>query len=210
MDWTEALAKLSTVDPRRRVDRSKYTDESMPEHPGATLLSHVALRGAQVGSLAGVLIFAPIQWIRGGRKEALLKTIAPRIGAMGLLGGGVLGGAMVVGMALAPPSSKPSSKPPWTDDGVDDRAFRISHNQKIIDQDNYLAGGALAGLVCGRSQAGRGIVGHVAVGMAMATLASVAVLAGVPEIRKRWPAMKKSLTDAGVDLSWLEVPTKKA
>ena len=57
------------------MDRSQYTDDTMPEHPGATLINHVVLAGMNVGSVAGCLVFAPLQYLRGGRKEALFKTV---------------------------------------------------------------------------------------------------------------------------------------
>ncbi len=35
-----------SIHPLRRVDRSKYTDSTMPEHPGAYLIGHTAFRYA--------------------------------------------------------------------------------------------------------------------------------------------------------------------
>ncbi len=40
-DWQD---KLQAIHPLRRVDRTKYTDTSMPEFPGAYLIGHTALR----------------------------------------------------------------------------------------------------------------------------------------------------------------------
>uniref|UniRef100_A0A7S0VKE4 Uncharacterized protein n=1 Tax=Hemiselmis tepida TaxID=464990 RepID=A0A7S0VKE4_9CRYP len=201
------MARLATLDPRRKVDRSQYSDPTMPEHPGAVLTQHVAMRGMQVGSVLGCLAFAPVQWIRQGRKEALFKTVMPRIGATGLLLGGAASSCMLLGMAAYAPDD--GSKPPWTDAGVDDRAYRLSKNEKVEKMNDMVVAGAVAGLVAGRSQASRGLFGHVAMGMAWSSLAFGFVYAGIPAIRKEWPGARKALEAQGVDLSFLDAEDKK-
>mmetsp|Transcript_45056 Transcript_45056/g.109902 ORF Transcript_45056/g.109902 Transcript_45056/m.109902 type:complete len:213 (-) Transcript_45056:243-881(-) len=202
------MARLMTLDPRRKVDRSQYSDPSMPEHPGAVLTQHVALRGMQVGSILGCLAFAPVQWVRKGRKEALFKTVMPRVGATGLLLGGAASSCMLLGLAAYAPDD--GKKPPWTDAGVDDRAYRLTKNEFVEKMNDMVCAGAMAGLVAGRSQASRGFFGHISMGMAWSTVACAFVYAGIPAIRAKWPEAKKALEDQGVDLSFLSVDQKSA
>eukprot|EP00293_Proteomonas_sulcata_P016483 CAMPEP_0184310132 /NCGR_PEP_ID=MMETSP1049-20130417/24622_1 /TAXON_ID=77928 /ORGANISM="Proteomonas sulcata, Strain CCMP704" /LENGTH=54 /DNA_ID=CAMNT_0026623745 /DNA_START=30 /DNA_END=191 /DNA_ORIENTATION=+ len=53
-----AEERLKAIDPRRRVDRSKYVDPDMPEFPAALFLHHVGVKSAQVFGAVGCLVFA--------------------------------------------------------------------------------------------------------------------------------------------------------
>lgn len=86
---------------------------------------HGSLSFAHAGSLAGVFVVAPLQWMRSGRKEALLQTIVPRIAGRGLVGGGLFGAGLCAALAFVPESKLGGKAPFCTNEGVDDRAFRI-------------------------------------------------------------------------------------
>jgi hypothetical protein len=67
-------------------------------------------RSAQVGSLVGCFLVAPYYYF-SGQKVPLFKTLMPKVGGRWMLGGGLVGGAMVAAMAVSPP---PKDKPPFT------------------------------------------------------------------------------------------------
>lgn len=64
-------------------------------------------------------------------------------------------------------------------------------NENVTRTENFIAGGALSALLVARAQGARGVFGHMAFGMSIATLAQVSLYVGIPEFRKQWPAMKK-------------------
>eukprot|EP00292_Cryptomonas_paramecium_P013371 CAMPEP_0113695866 /NCGR_PEP_ID=MMETSP0038_2-20120614/21152_1 /TAXON_ID=2898 /ORGANISM="Cryptomonas paramecium" /LENGTH=216 /DNA_ID=CAMNT_0000618485 /DNA_START=66 /DNA_END=716 /DNA_ORIENTATION=- /assembly_acc=CAM_ASM_000170 len=197
----EIIARLHAVDPRRYVDRSNYTDPSMPEHPAATLLSHVSLRSAQVGSLFGVFVWGPLSWVRSGRTIPLFASAIPRAAGTFFLLGGLAGVGGVVGMAAV---GKSPSKVPLHVAGVDDRAFRIAHNPTIKQADDFALAGGFSSLMAARTLTGSGFLGPIGVGVAWATIAQAFVTMGVPEIRKQWPTYRpevaKFLKEFGIDL----------
>ena len=54
----------------------------------------------------------------------LRPQVMPRIGGAGIVAGGILSGGLLLGLAAKGPVDE--KKPPWTDAGVDDRAYRIT------------------------------------------------------------------------------------
>ncbi len=124
-------------------------------------------RSAQAGAVIGTFIWAPISWLRGGRKLALFSAVMPRVAASWMLGGGLAGAGGLVVMAVV---NKSPSKVPLHVAGVDDRAYRISKNPKVEKLNDYATAGAVAGLMTGRVLAGKGFFGPIGLGLAWATV----------------------------------------
>jgi Protein of unknown function (DUF1757) len=129
------------MDISRRVDRSQYSDPSVPEFPAKVLLSHIVYKGLQYGSLGGIAI-APLWALSRARP---LSVVFPRVvwtgAAVGLAGSFGLLAARGFQGALS-------------NEGVDDRAFRLSKNvgQVEMDQASGLGGvlGASIGAIFGK------------------------------------------------------------
>jgi hypothetical protein len=67
-------------------------------------------RSAQMGALAGSFLVAPYYYFTG-KKLPFFRTLMPKVAGTWMLGGGLLGGAMVAAMAVSPP---PKDKAPFT------------------------------------------------------------------------------------------------
>ncbi|EKX34598.1 hypothetical protein GUITHDRAFT_155701 [Guillardia theta CCMP2712] len=167
----------------------------MPEYPGAVFVNHVGFRTAQVGSILACGIIAPLRWMQKGRKEKLFSVVMPRVGGSFFVGGYLFGAGAITVLAFA--GTKMRNGVPLTVDGVDDRAYRITQNQNLQKQNDFVAAGMLASLVSGRSMAGKGLFGHMAVGATVGTLACVFAYGAMPEIRKKyWPQVKPQINSA--------------
>lgn len=126
---------LSSLNPFRRVDNDQYSD-SMPHYPAATLIVHVALKGAQMGSLLGLAVFLPLLHLKRRKTSSLVSTWARVMNTSGILGTTVATGLLI---------GKAASSDTMNDAGVDDRAYRISKNAGQNEVDKY----SLVGLVAG-------------------------------------------------------------
>ena len=124
-------------------------------------------RSAQVGAVLGTFVWAPVSWLRGGRKLALFSAVMPRVAATWMLGGGFAGAGGLVAMAIV---NKSPSKVPLHVAGVDDRAYRISKNPKVEKLNDFATAGAVASLMTARSLTGRGFFGNIGLGLAWATV----------------------------------------
>ncbi len=124
-------------------------------------------RSAQAGAVIGTFAWAPISWMRGGRKLPLFSAVMPRVAATWMLGGGLVGAGSLVAMAIV---NKAPSKVPLHIAGVDDRAYRISKNPKVEKLNDFVTAGAVASLMTGRALTGKGFFGHIGIGLAWATV----------------------------------------
>lgn len=127
---------MNEWDFNRRIDESKYGTSDLPQYPVRTLVGHVAMKGVQVGAVAGLVAGVPlIAYLRklpASHAWRRVMPIAPVIGsALSLTGLFVLNYTKPMGF-----------------DGIDDRAYRIMHNkgQVRVDQRTIL-GGAIGAAV---------------------------------------------------------------
>eukprot|EP00961_Rhodomonas_salina_P232378 3139681-Rhodomonas_salina.1 len=174
----------------------------MPEFPGAVFLNHMGIKTATLGAVAGCLVLAPLSWMRGGRKDALIKTVMPRVAGKLLVGGYFTG--VAAGYAMAVADKGPNPKAGWTNESVDDRAYRLVNNKICQDMNNCAGAGAVAGYMTASS----GLFGPMAVGVAGGTLAYFFSHKAVPKLRTEvWPRVKPQLSEAltsmGVDANSL-------
>ncbi|KAJ1469291.1 hypothetical protein T484DRAFT_2182519 [Baffinella frigidus] len=145
----DANARMAAVDPRRRVDRSKYVDPEMPEFPGAVFINHIGCRTAQVGAGIGCLVLAPVAWMRSPKGTSLVRGVMPRVGGRMLVLGYLGGCAGAAGMAVYG-----KGKSPFDQDGIDDRAYRIVKNEKLQNAGNFMSAGAVTGVLLHGGPAG--------------------------------------------------------
>ncbi len=121
----------AVMDLNRVIEVENDVGERVPMYPAKILLSHVTLRGAQAGSVFGLLFVTPALGIfqRLTVSSAWIK--------------GVKSSTMIGGLAVAAYTLGKH----WDDtDGVDDRAYRIAFNKSQTKVDEYAMGGALFGL----------------------------------------------------------------
>eukprot|EP01038_Epipyxis_sp_PR26KG_P006226 gene6226-8579_t len=121
------------MDFNRKVDQSKYDATDMPVYPAKTLAQHCAMKGAQLGSIAGLVLFTtPYKFIRRVPFPLAWTTVVPISTFIGC--------AASLGMLYAKNLDE---------DGVDDRAYRISKNdgQVLVDKCSMI--GAVCGTVVG-------------------------------------------------------------
>jgi hypothetical protein len=150
----ELRAPSAAISVTRKVDQSQYTD-TMPSYPGRTLVVHVATRGLQLGSIVGLILTPLLAWRRKSALATVWRGFVPK--------------AAIVGSVVS------SSIVYYKDTtgaldiaGVDDRAYRIAHNEGQVKVDRYSLIGGAAGAVTG-----------VIVGGAMLPLACTGVALGV-------------------------------
>ncbi len=132
-------------------------------------------RSAQVGAVIGTFVWAPVSWLRSGRKNPLFSAVMPRVAGQWMLGGGLLGAGGLVAMAIV---NKSPSKVPLHVAGVDDRAYRISKNPKVEKLNDYATAGAVASLMTGRFLTGKGFFRPIGLGLAWATAGTFRACSG--------------------------------
>jgi hypothetical protein len=112
----------------RKVDQSSYSSE-MPEYPTLVLLKHLAYRGMQVGAVVGLLSVPPLKYLKKKWTVSyIFRTVVPAVSY-----------GMGVG-AMAIPYAKGLDA-----DGIDDRAYRLAHNEKQNRLDFYSTWGLAIG-----------------------------------------------------------------
>ena len=123
------------MDFNRKIDSASYGDSDLPLYPARTLAIHVAVKGLQFGSVAGVFAispFASFYWKRPFfstfRAVTPASTILGCAASLGLLYGKYLSGDLDSAEA------------------VDDRAYRIYKNKGQNDVDKYSFIGFITGL----------------------------------------------------------------
>lgn len=165
------------MDFARKIDSAKYTDGDLPLYPARTLASHVAMKGLELGSSIGLFLISPAWSIV--RKKPFMRSwrIATPVGAM-------MGLAASMGLLM-----QKYEQGALTVDGVDDRAYRIMHNQSQKETDRR----AIIGLAVGLSSIilFRGVGNAVAAGLtgisigALSVPVEEAVKKNFPEINQR-------------------------
>eukprot|EP00286_Rhodomonas_abbreviata_P023993 CAMPEP_0181301928 /NCGR_PEP_ID=MMETSP1101-20121128/7692_1 /TAXON_ID=46948 /ORGANISM="Rhodomonas abbreviata, Strain Caron Lab Isolate" /LENGTH=206 /DNA_ID=CAMNT_0023407279 /DNA_START=10 /DNA_END=630 /DNA_ORIENTATION=+ len=201
--------RVASIYPLRRVDRSKYSDPDMPEYPGFIFLNHLGWRTAHVGAVLGCAVVAPITWLRAGRKDTLIRTVMPRVAGPLMAFGYVAGVAGGYALAVADKSPKNNG---WSNDTVDDRAYRVVKNEALQTSNNFAAAGMVGSAVASSVS-----LGSLALGASAGTAAWLFAYAAVPTFRtKHWPTIKPTIVDAmtsaGIDPSSLTTggtPAKK-
>lgn len=131
--------------------------DGMPTRPGGVLVSHVILRGAQVGSVFGAF---------GGGAVALWSKL-PVQHAMSWAARGALLGAAATAAKLT--DGKAPDGTPLTSEGVIDRGYRIAHNEKCHFGDCVSGASAAAGFVLSKCKVGGAGMG-LAIGIASSPL----------------------------------------
>ena len=129
-----ALSTLKLMDFDRKIDSRKYGDEDLPTYPARTLGIHVATKGAQIGSLFGVLLATPAVAKFSKKPVCSAWRIAVPIST-------VLGTTVALSMLY-----KKEVSGVLTEEGVDDRAYRIFHNTNQRKVDRYSSIGAVSGM----------------------------------------------------------------
>ena len=121
----------------RKINSEKYSSDELPTYPARTLVVHVGVKGVQIGSAAGLVL--GVQLLTYLRKMPVGKAwrnvmpVAP-----------IIGSVLTLTMLYAKHYNTPMDI-----DGVDDRAFRIMHNNGQVKIDRYSVLGAAAGAAIG-------------------------------------------------------------
>lgn len=128
----------------RRVNQGDYS-EFMPQFPAFTLISHVCAKGLQAGSVLGLCVVLPILQMRGRGASSFSQRWTRVMSSLPLVSGATAT-AMLYGMV---------EHKGIDEVGVDDRAYRLSHNEGQLQLDKWsavgTAGGVMAGVLAGRS-----------------------------------------------------------
>lgn len=145
----------------RKIDEASYDATSLPTHPARVLSVHVAQKGFQAGSLAGLFLGVPlVGYLRKiPLRSAWMRTMVPAP---------FIGGVVTLSMLYALDYSKPMGV-----DGVDDRAFRIMNNTGQVKVDKYSTVGAAVGAAVGAISLGglSTILAGTSTGIAVGVLA---------------------------------------
>lgn len=174
MDGLRRLS-LSGLDPARRVDRARYGAADVPEHPARVLLAHLAWKCAQGGAVLGCLATPLVALTRGAgwgaawRTSLLWGTLSATAGTAGLTAQRLLTGGL-------------------GDEGVDDRAYRLSQSASQLHVDRYslvgACGGAALGSIAGRL-AWRSVLPWALAGVAAGVAAHTVETLVLPELDKQ-------------------------
>ena len=116
----------------RVADPKKYTDDSMPTYPARFLTQHCVIKGVQLGSSVGILVFPLVSIFRKISFSGAWKVTMPASATVGV--------AISLGLLYYKHSTGALDA-----DGVDDRAYRIKHNEGQNKVDFYSGVGAVAG-----------------------------------------------------------------
>ncbi|KAI9024022.1 hypothetical protein DFJ74DRAFT_60704 [Hyaloraphidium curvatum] len=123
---------LRTIDPEK-----EYPGSGMPANTGMLLTGHVVLKTVEAGAIVG-LATSPIGYFFSKDKNKSLLRNAFRYPGRGTLIGIPLGLFMVAGKSYS-----------MDGPGVDDRAYRIMHNEGQQRTDRFATYGAIGGAVAG-------------------------------------------------------------
>lgn len=122
------------MDFNRKIDHNQYGDTDLPTYPARTLAAHVATKGMQVGSMFGMLFATPsLMWLKGKPFCSAWAVALPASATVGTC----IAFCMLYHKHV---------KGALTDEGVDDRAYRIHHNIDQRKLGKYSAVGAVAGM----------------------------------------------------------------
>lgn len=129
----EYFKNMESLNFDRKIDENNFDDTSLPIHPARVLCAHVAQKGIQGGAVGGILIGVPlISFLR----KIPLRTAWSRV----MVSAPIIGSFVTLSMLHGLDYSKPMGI-----DGVDDRAYRIMHNQGQVKVDKYSTVGAAVG-----------------------------------------------------------------
>lgn len=166
---------LAALDWDRAVDATAYGAADMPRFPSRPFLIHLAWKGLQVGSVAGLAATGVVAAARRVPLASAWRGYMPVGGVVGtvitfgMLGGKAMSGAMDVA-------------------GVDDRGYRLSRSasQLAVDHCSAVGGavGAAAGAIFGRF-AVRSVVASGLTGVAAGVGWHVGHTIALPALRKR-------------------------
>ena len=138
----------------RRVDNQDRPD--IPTYPAITLLTHCFMKGLQSGAILGLVAIPLIRYRSAKSYYAAWKksmVISP-----------IFGGSMTTLLLFGKDISGG-----LTDDGVDDRAYRIKHNEGQVKVDKYSIISGLGGASVG-AVSGLGVLASASTGIAFGVL----------------------------------------
>lgn len=124
------------MDLNRVADVKTYSADDMPTYPARFLLQHTVIKGIQVGSVGGVLLFPFVSLVK---KYGLAKSWRYTLPVSASVG---VAGALSL-LYYAHTQGKLDIA------GVDDRAYRIKHNEGQNRVDLYSGIGAVSGAALG-------------------------------------------------------------
>ena len=125
----------AAIDVCRKVDQSQYSD-TMPTYPARTLVVHVATKGLQLGSIVGLVLTPLLAWRRKSALATVWRGFVPKAAIVG----STVTTSMVYSMDM---------RGKLDIAGVDDRAYRIAHNEGQVKVDRYSLIGGATGAVTG-------------------------------------------------------------
>ena len=121
----------------RKINDQKYTDADLPMYPVKTLVTHVAMKGVQLGSIFGLVFVTPaVAFYRKVNPLTAWSRVMPIYPFVG----------MAITMSMLYGKHQQGI---LDEDGVDDRAYRIHHNAGQTAADKYSTLGAAAGAAAG-------------------------------------------------------------
>lgn len=124
------------MDIQRKIDHSLYGDNDLPEYPARKLIIHVAIKGLQLGSVLGVFALTPAVAFYYRKRLSIRDAFRYTVPASTILGGvfslGLLYGKYYQGDLSS-------------NDGVDDRAYRLHKNSGQQQVDRYSFIGFMTG-----------------------------------------------------------------
>ena len=131
------------MDLHRKIDFSLYGDSDLPEYPARKLIIHVLVKGLQLGSVLGLFALTPgIAFYY--RKRLSIKDAFRYIVPVSTISGGLSSLGLLYGKYYQGDLS--------SNDGVDDRAYRLHKNagQNQVDRYSFIGfmSGSAASTVC--------------------------------------------------------------
>ena len=124
------------MDLNRKIDYSSYGDSDLPEHPARKLIIHVAVKGLQLGSVLGFFVLTPaVAYYYRRRisiKDAFRYTVPVST---------IFGGILTLGMLYG----KYYQGDLNSNEGTDDRAYRLHKNVGQNQVDRYSFIGFMSG-----------------------------------------------------------------
>lgn len=125
------------MDINRKINPEKYSATELPSFPARVLITHVGMKGLQLGSVAGLVVGVPLlSYLR----KMPLSVAWSRV----MIASPVVGCAATLSLLYAKHYNTPMDE-----DYVDDRAFRLMNNQGQVRADRYSIIGAAVGAAFG-------------------------------------------------------------
>ena len=125
------------MDINRKINPEKYSATELPAYPARVLITHVGMKGLQLGSTAGLIVGVPLlSYLR----KIPVGTSWTRV----MIASPVVGGIATLSLLYAKHYNSPMDE-----DGVDDRAFRLINNKGQVQSDRYSIIGASVGAAFG-------------------------------------------------------------